>query len=152
MENSFRSEKDVFSLQLSDRGKSNLLEVSRWGKFLGYVAIIYILLVVGFFAYIMSRISAMAASYGNTGQLKTVILWYWIMLIVGVLLTVYPIYSLIRFERLIKPALYTSDQDRLDTAFAQLGSLFKYLGILTLIFLLLFVAGSAFGLMGAAMI
>jgi uncharacterized membrane protein (DUF485 family) len=62
----------------------------------------------------------------------------------------FPCLFLFRFASKMKHALAANDQAQLNTSFQNLKSLFRFVGILTIIFLAFYAIAIVFGLLGAA--
>lgn len=136
MENSFREEKSIFNLQVDEVSKSYLLEGARWAKFLAIIGFISIGLMV-----IFGLIGAVAmTSYSSSSPLGflggTGILLLYVLLAA---IYFYPIFALFKFSSNIKPAILSSNQAQFNTALRYLKSLFKFLGIFTIIFIALYI-------------
>jgi predicted RND superfamily exporter protein len=62
----------------------------------------------------------------------------------------FPCLYLLRFSNHMKVALATEDQTRLTTAFENLKSVFKFIGVLTIVILGIYVLAFLFGGLAAA--
>lgn len=155
MENEFSTSNSMFNLSIDEGNRSNLAEAARWGRFLSILGFIMCGLIVligvfagSFLAMFMSRpefedmeSGAMPAGMGG------------LMLIIYIIIAViyfFPCLFLFRFSNQMKAALASNDQEALNSSFQNLKSMFKYLGILAIIFLALYGIVFLIGLVGAA--
>lgn len=139
----------IFNLEVDEVAKSHMLEMGRWGKFLSVIGFIMIGLMItgGLFASMaMSSLSSNGLLGGISGMA-----FFFIYLVMAALIF-YPTYALFKFSTNIKPALHTMNREQFNTAFANLKSMFKYWGIMTIILLSMYgiiialaLGGLAFG-------
>jgi hypothetical protein len=140
---------NLFDLQIDQQNTSYLTEISRWGKFLAIVGFIAIGLCTLFFtlALILGN-STSSASFGGTSYDVGYTLGRTIgpvILIALFLIYFFPTLYLYRFSTQMQTALRNNDQVNLTSAFGNLKSAFKFVGILTIVILclygLLFIGG-----------
>ncbi len=111
-----------------------LMEASKWGKFLAIVGYV----VMGFFVllalFMIVGFSFMAKATGK------VFSTFWIGLVYMVFACIYyiPITYLYRFSVQMKKAVQSNDESLYTSGFQNLKSLFKFLGIFTIVILLLY--------------
>jgi len=137
---------DIFSFELDEYGRSNLLEMTRWTKFLaivGFILMGIMLMAAIFSSMALSSLSSnpLFAGLGGTA----LILFYVIILS----LYFYPVYSLWKYSTLMKVALHTSDKKKFNDAIVYLKNMFKYFGIVTLVVLGLNGLGLILGIVAA---
>ena len=132
------SSHELFSLQIDPLTKSYLWEIARWAKFLsiiGFILCLLILLGGLFFSSSLSYFSAgnetIQDGVNPTGLGVTMAFVYIILVVVYF----FPCLFLYRFSTKMKAALNGNAQDQLNLSFQNLKSLFKYVGIITIIFL-----------------
>lgn len=122
------------SLVLNDLGIRFLKEIAKWSYFLSIVGFVFlVLIIVGgvFFGSLMSEISnASAYQYDafNTG----VSLWTSIAYVIIAVIYFFPIYYLFNFSKKMKLALKNKNPEVLASAFSNLKSHYKFLGIFTI--------------------
>ena len=141
---------DIFRLEIDEEAKSNLLEMSRWTKFLSIIGFIFIglIIVAGIlFGVMISTLysnmgSNLFAGMGTTG----IIILY---VVIGAIYF-YPTYALLKYSTNMKAALNTADKARFNTAIYHLKNVFKYIGILLIIILVLYGVVIIFALIAAA--
>jgi hypothetical protein len=144
----------LFSLSIDPLTKAHLQETARWGKFLSIIGFIMCgLVAVGgiFFSTILTSFMSRSEGYEgaslNTTGLGAVMAFVYI--IFGVIYF-FPCLFLFRFSTQMKTALNANEQDRLNNAFQNLKSLFRYVGIITIIVLALYGLLLVIALLGLA--
>jgi hypothetical protein len=147
----------LFSLTIDPLIKSHLSETARWGKFLAILGFIMcgLVVVVGiFFGSLFGTLMNRTENpYGSTvdysGSFGAV------MAVVYVIIAVvyfFPCLFLYRFSTKMKTALNGNEQSDLTLAFQNLKSLFRYVGIITVIFLGLYLIIILFAVLGMAFV
>lgn len=141
-----QTEKSLFDLQLDAAGKTHLKEAARWARFLAIAGIVSLALIV-----VITLIAvSMAKPEPETASSHAYDLGYTIgsvltALLIGALYF-FPFLFLLRFANKMHTALDTGDITALNESFRNLKITFRYLGVLTLIFLVLFGLGMLAGL------
>jgi hypothetical protein len=142
---------EIFSSELSPASKQHLIETTKWTKFLAILSFISI----GFMALMMLFVigaSSMIAKNMPGGLLNlTGFIFYFIFMM---LLYIYPAYCLIKFSACMKNGLLINSSQQIEEGFRHHKNLYKFIGILSIIFLgltvlfLLFalIAGMAFNI------
>jgi len=128
MESTFR---DDALMSLNNETKNYLLEISKWGKLLaivGYVGMGFLILVglaviIGFSFF--NSFSDADFPFGSVG----------IIYILLAVLNYFPVNYLYKFSGQIKQGLNTNDQKYITSGFGNLKSLFKFMGIFTIVIL-----------------
>jgi Family of unknown function (DUF5362) len=141
---------NLLELQIDATSHAILREASKWAKFLSIVGFIFcgLMVLIGIFA--ASIFSTMGTQYGGTamaagmGSLMTVV---YILL---ALIYFFPCLFLYKFGTKTQLALRSNDQQQLSLSLGNLKSYFKFLGILTIIGLSIWVLAFIFGGLGAA--
>lgn len=135
----------LFGLNLDPNGKAHLAEAARWAKFIAIVGFIMCGLVVLagiFFGSIIGSLnnSARYSTYDTynqgTGAFATMATIIYIAIAV---LWFFPFLFLSRFAGKMKLALAANDQDALNSSFQNLKIMFRYVGIITIIVLSIYV-------------
>ncbi|OQP60659.1 hypothetical protein A3860_32170 [Niastella vici] len=136
---------NLFELQVDHLSISYLGETARWAKFLsivGFVASGVLIILALFAGNIFSSFSrlgnsdVLSSSVGFGGTLFSVI---WIVI---ALLYFFPCLYLFNFSNKMQSALRNNDQTNLNAAFNNLKSCFKFVGILTIVFLSFYLLGT----------
>jgi Family of unknown function (DUF5362) len=134
-------------LQIDAIAHTHLVETSKWCKFLSILGFIFtgIFVLVALFAGTL--LGSISSPYGGGAIIGAgfVTIIYLIIAAVNFFAALF----LYRFATKMKAALYTSDQDTLNNSFLNLKNLYKYLGVLAIIYLALIVLFLVFGI-GAA--
>lgn len=125
---------DNFELRLNDFTKKYLREIAKWAFLLSIIGFIGIALMV-FLGIVMWFVVKDTSVYASIFPLEVLSLSY---LFIGVV-NFFPVLYLFRFSRKMKSALATKNGDDLTQAFANLKSHYKYIGILMIIVLALYV-------------
>lgn len=153
-QNENENQSQIFSLTIDPVIKSHLSETARWGKFLsilGFIICVLIVLVGLFFGTLFSSlVNRSEVSYeGNisTGSLGAMAA---VMYIIIAVVYFFPCLFLYRFSTKMKTALNGNEQTDLTLAFQNLKSLFRYVGVITVILLSIYLIIIVFALLGAA--
>ena len=148
-------DKSIFGLGIDPSSKAHLAEAARWARFLAIVGFIMcgLIVLIGIFAASFS--TSFSSKFGNEfggatsmgsgmGSLMTV-------LYIGIaILYFFPCLFLFRFANLMKAALATEEQDNLNKSFQNLKVMFRYVGIITIIVLAIYLIGILVAIIGAA--
>ena len=138
-----KSQFETFELNLSNTIAGHLKEISSWSYFLsivGFVGIGFMILVGIFFGTVMGSLptnpyEGLGINTGYFGLIYVVIAAFYF----------FPVLYLFNFSRKMKSALQNKSNDDLTSAFANLKSHYKFIGIFTIViislYLLLFVIG-----------
>lgn len=142
----------LFGLSIDPTAKSHLGEAARWGKFLAIMGFIFcgLFVVMGlFFSTMMASLSSYSSGYDN-GMASGLGTMMAVIYIIIAAVYFFPCLFLFRFASKMKEALLTNEQDALNTSFQNLKSLLKFFGIITIIFLVLWLLGMLTALAGAS--
>ncbi len=127
----------LFSVSIDPETRTNLAEAARWARFLAISG--FILLGVGVTIAAYSAIETTDTSVqnnlneGGTAEFAGMILGF----IVMGLIPFFALLFVLRFSNAMNKALSAKDQNRLNTSFKTLKIYFRYMGIITVIFLVL---------------
>jgi hypothetical protein len=145
----------LFSLTIDPATKTHLSETARWARFLAIFGMIVLALglIVSFMgATVFTRFFGFPTgvddeSNATLGAVR-------IGMVVGTLIIsaiiFFPLLFLLRFANGMRRAIAANDQGRLNEAFQNLKVCFRYLGILVIIFLVLYGVIIAIAVMGLA--
>lgn len=145
------------SLSITSDIRGYLAEAAKWGYFLsivGFVGLV-IMVVVGIFSATMmgSALSSMPPDMMPVGAGLMSGTFFMIFYIVLAALNFFPVLFLYRYSKKMKVALANNDQLFLAESFKNLKSLFKFLGILTAVFLVIYfliiIGGILFGVIAS---
>lgn len=129
----------LFSLSIDPLTKAHLSETARWARFLAIVGMISLALMILFGLIYSIWISSMVDSMQNqvgfqpraysTGLAAGSAFVFILMAVVGF----FPLLYMLRFANQMRTALYGNDQESLNASFQNLKRYFRYLGIITII-------------------
>jgi hypothetical protein len=132
------TESNLFELQVDHEVTSHLRETAKWAKFLSIVGFVFIgillvfVVIMGSVSYSYS-LSPLAAAIPSGGFMQIVLLF------AMVALYFFPCLFMFQFANKMLRALRNNDQYTLVASFRQLKLCYKYVGILTLIILSIYV-------------
>ena len=125
-------------LQIDTTANAYLAETAKWGIFLGILGFILsgIIGIVALFAGTL--MGSLSNTYGGSSSIMGAGVITVVYLIIAALYFFMSLY-LYRFSSKMKAALFTNDQDTLNNSFLNLKNLYKMMGILTIIYLIILV-------------
>lgn len=138
------ADQNLFELQIDQQSISYLGETARWAKFLSIVGFVLCGLMV-IFALFAGSILATFSKFGNTDAFSSTMgmgVFISLLYIVIALLYFFPCLFLFNFSAKMQMALRNNDQTNLNVAFGNLKSCFKFVGILTIVFLSFYLLGT----------
>jgi len=139
-------------LVVTSKSKSFLREIARWTFFfaiLGFIGIAFIVIGAILVATVYAPMLNMVAQQQGLPALGMPIA---ITYVVSALLYFMPVWYLFKFSRKMKLALATKNDDVLADAFENLKSHFKYIGVLTIIIISLYVLLFVFSLVAGSLV
>lgn len=155
-QNENQNQSQLFSLTIDPLIKSHLSETARWGKFLAILGFILcgLIVILGvffgtFFSTLMNRTEATyegTVSSGSFGAMMAVVY------VIIAVIYFFPCLFLYRFSTKMKTALNGNEQTDLTLAFQNLKSLFRYIGVITVIILAIYLVIFLFAILGAAFV
>ena len=135
------NEKSLFNLDIDSVGKNHLRDTAKWARFLaivGFIGLALILVISIIVAVsVQNKIKSDFGEPVNSGELVGTILG---AVVVGVIYF-FPCYFLLKFGNRMIAALDTDDGASLNESFRNLKITFRYVGVLTIIFVALFILG-----------
>jgi hypothetical protein len=150
-----QSNKSLFDQQVTADAKTHLSDTAKWAKFLAICGIVGIILMViggSYAALVLTktdpelrdiyRESGMSPEGLGAGMI--------VVYILAGLLYFFPCLFLLQFANKMKIALAAGDDLMLSESFRSLKKTFRYMGILTIIFLALFLFGMLAGAFGGS--
>ncbi len=146
----------LFLLSIDPLTKTNLSETARWARFLAVAGFIFLVFVILLGVYSSVTISRYEESYremglrgaGVGGTLGTSVA---VMYIIMAVIAFFPLLFVLRFANSMSSALNTNDQAMLNASFQNLKVCFRYLGIITIVFMVMIALSLVFGLAGLAL-
>jgi hypothetical protein len=136
------SNQSLFSLNIDPVTKVHLSETARWARFLAILGFVFLVLmivvIIGAFVFMGTQ---MAETQMFPGFGVAMAVYYVIIAAIWFI----PLLYLLRFSGAMRTALNGNDQQALNTSFLNLKSCFKFVGIVTIILLILSLLGVVFG-------
>lgn len=147
---------NLFSLNIDPVTKTHLAVTARWAKFLAVLGMI--VLALGLIVALMGAtlfttffgVPTTSTDPGTETIVSTARVTMVVSALIGSAIVFFPLLYLLRFANSMRRAIAANDQKGLNTAFEHLRSHFRYLGIVAIIFLVLYGFIIAMGIMGVA--
>lgn len=136
---------NLFELQVDQQSNAYLMETTKWAKFLAIVGFIGCAFIVLAGVFAGSVMSSMGDSFGLGGLGVGAAVLY----ILIALLWFFPCLYLYRFSVRMQTALRSNEQQNLTTGFSYLKSYFKFVGIITIVVISLYLLMFIFLMLGA---
>lgn len=131
--------------EVDDNARLQLAEAGKWGKFLGIIGLIVLLLTIlaGIGLVVLGR--PYFSDISDTDLAGIPFGWNGLAAIyfIPALLSIYPCWALLKFGALARSAVKKGDQVKLNKSFAYLKQLFRFIGIITIIIILLYAVAIA---------
>lgn len=141
MENNYYENESRKDLQVNDVVKDYLLETAKWAKLIsivGFVGLGMMVLMGLFMGTIMGSLSAMAPE--EVDMMPAMGGGFFAIIYIGMaLLYFFPIKYLYDFSSKVKKSIQITDQNLFNEAMMKLKSHYKFIGILMLIMIILYV-------------
>jgi hypothetical protein len=138
-----------FELQLNQKSKDFLQETAKWSYFLsilGFIGIGFMVLIAIFastiFSAMANSVPGMGAMGGSFGAVMT------IMYLIIAAIYALPVYYLFKFSSNVKIAFKENNAEALTDGLGYLKSHYKFIGILTLVFVGFYVLAIVFAIIG----
>ena len=135
---------NLFELQIDAQSNAHLSQSAKWAKFLAIVGFIccglfllwgiYMGLIMNSISHLGGETTPAFGAFANLGGT-----FFLTFAIIGAVLYFFPCLYLFRFGSRMQTALRNNDQSTLTNSFGNLKSFYKFLGILTIIVLSLYV-------------
>lgn len=141
---------DGNGLVITDQSRAYLTEVAKWGKFLaivGFISIAFMVVAGIIMSLFMGTAMDSLDGAGAMGFMSGTFLS--MFYIVFALIYIMPILYLYRFSNKLKLALVNDNQEVLQESIMNLKSLFKFMGVFTMIILVLYAVLFLIGMVGA---
>ena len=144
-------ESSLFGFGIDQSSRAHLAEAAKWAKFLAIVGFVMCGLIIVLSFFIGSLFSTSMSRYGDSAAFGSGfgIIMTIVYLSFGVLYF-FPCLFLFRFANNMIVALNSNEQITLNRSFQNLKIMFRYVGILTIIVLALYIIAFVFGILGAA--
>ncbi len=139
------NDQSLFGLSVDAQARSFLSETAKWGKFfaiLGFIGSVILVLVGVIVATNYEEFEKAINANGNNRTVTDIGPAIGIIYVVGAIIYFFPCLYLLKFSNQIKTALASDDQTKLTSAFKNLKSMFRFVGVLTIILIALFIVAS----------
>lgn len=144
----------LFGLNVDTQSKSFLAESAKWGRFLAILGFIVCILIVLGGIFMATQATQMESAFSEYGGSRRTFSGFGpamgIVYVVVALIYFFPCLYLLRFSNYMKTALAAEDQSQLTLSFQNLKSMFKYVGIFTIVILSIYVVIIIVGIGAAA--
>ncbi len=144
------NESTLFELQIDHNGSAYLKEAARWAKFLaivGFVCIGLLVIIALFAGAFLSSFSSFAGPASGAARVGGAFVT--VIYILIAVLYFFPCLYLYNFASKAQVALRSNDQEQLNTSLKNLKAMFRYMGILTIIWLCFVLLGFIAAILGA---
>ena len=138
----------LFGLGIDNISRSHLSEAAKWARFLAICGFIFLGLMIiygivaSFVILDMANALSPVDSTPAENSLKNMMRIAMVIFYIGfAVIAFFPYYFLLRFANKMKAALISNDQDALNGSFQNLKILYRYMGILMIISLVLILFG-----------
>jgi hypothetical protein len=144
------TEQSLFELQVDHEVSSHLTQTAKWAKFLaivGFIGMGIMVIAVVLMGTLLSTLSPLKVSdipKSNGGFMQVV------LLLAIMALYFFPCLFLFNFSNKMLRAIRNNDQYSLVASFRQLKLCFKFIGILTIVFISMYVLAFLFAMIFAA--
>ena len=144
-------ETSLFGFGIDQSSRAHLAEAAKWAKFLAIVGFVMCGLIIVLSFFIGALFSTSMSRYGDSATFGSGfgIIMTIVYLSFGALYF-FPCLFLFRFANNMIVALNSNEQITLNRSFQNLKIMFRYVGILTIIVLALYIIAFVFGILGAA--
>ena len=149
MENIQNEQESLFSMEIDEPIKTNFLEMARWTKFLAVLGFVFLGLMLTLGLVAMAAVAMASSIAGPFAALGGVGIFVLYCLFAA--LEFYPIYALFKYSVCVKKALLTYNKDEFYMAISWLKNMFRYMGIMAIIFLSLYGVVIVFAMLAAMM-
>lgn len=141
----------LFSLSIDPVTKANLSETAKWARFLAIVGFVFLGILVLGAIFFISTLGGMGMAEDQTGLFGAATAGAALMYIIGAAVAFFPLLYTFRFASQMRDALNSNDQALLNASFQSLKVCYRFLGIVTIIWLVLFALTFIFGIVGATL-
>lgn len=145
----------LFSLSIDPLTKGHLTEAAKWARFLAIVGMVSLVLMILFGLFFSTMMATSSNPFeepveGGSGLMSYVGVGMSILYIILAVIWFFPLLYLLRFSNGMRAALQGNDQNALNVSFQNLKSCFRYVGIITIIILVLYALMFALVIVGGA--
>lgn len=146
--------KSIFSLSIDPVTKSNLSETAKWARFLAITGMIslVLLLMLGFYlstvmtSNLNRQLQEADVNFRTAPGIGIGLAFIYILIAV---VWFFPLMFLLRFANQMRASIKENDQEKLNLSFQNLKICFRYLGIVTVISIALYILSFLFTISSA---
>jgi uncharacterized membrane protein YjgN (DUF898 family) len=149
-----QNQESIFGFGIDSASRSHLSEAAKWAKFLAIIGFIMCGLIVVFSFFVGAIFTGMSGynQYGDSQAFSSGLGTIMTVMYLGIgVLYFFPCLFLLRFANNLQTALNTNEQHTLNRSFQNLKIMFRYVGILTIIVISLYILAFLFGIASAAL-
>ena len=143
---------EVFELNFSDNIYGFLKETSSWTYFLSILGFVGIGLMILFGVFFGTILSDLPRGANPSYELGYNLGYFGFIYIILAVLYFFPVLYLFNFSKKMKNALASKNNEAFEAAFSNLKSHYKFVGILAIVIVSLYVLIFLFGILGAALV
>ncbi|WP_439132181.1 DUF5362 family protein [Polaribacter sp.] len=139
-------------LTVTSKSKSFLKEISSWCFFfsiLGFISILLFVVVAVLMGTVYAPMLDLLTQQQGVSNMGTYLM---VVYLIVAILYFFPVLYLFKFSRKMKAALATKNDDTLADAFENLKSHFKFIGVMTIIFISLYALLFVFSIFAGSLI
>jgi hypothetical protein len=138
------------NLQLTPQSREFLREAAKWAQFLailGFIGLGFLVIIALFAGSLMGTMASMGGGMPEAAMGGTFITVLYLLMAV---LYFFPIYYLFKFATRVKDALANNDDATLEDGLGYLKSHYKFMGILAIVMISIYIIAFAFIVIGFA--
>lgn len=141
----------LFSLSIDPVTKANLYETARWARVLAVVGFIFLVIMIMAGVLVSITLNQVKVADVLNGRMDGTSPSLAMLYVVFAIIGFFPLLYTLRFAHQMRSALNGNDQALLNASFRNLKICFRYLGIITIISLVLFALSIFFSMAGLAL-
>lgn len=127
----------IFASSLSENSKAHLLETTRWSKFLAIMGFVFMgLMFLGLISFFFST-PGFAGMTPGVAQMSVISMLIFVVFLTAIY--IYPVLMLFKFSTQMKSGLMANNSSLVESAFRCQKNMFKYLGVVTIFSLAIYV-------------
>ncbi|MGQ0738417.1 MAG: hypothetical protein ACT4OJ_05095 [Bacteroidota bacterium] len=135
------NEKSLFDISIDMTGKIHLKEAAKWARFFAIFGFISLSLMIAYTFFIASQPAETADPVVRQEESPNEYVYAMIVSVFLVILCFFPCLFTLRFANKMKTAIDANDMQHLNESFRNLKITLRYLGIVTIILLVLIFIG-----------
>lgn len=141
----------LFSLSIDPVTKANLSEAAKWARFLAIVGFVFLGIMMLGAIFFISTLGNMGMTEDQTGLFGAATASAAFLYIIVAAVAFFPLLYTFRFASQMQDALNSNDQALLNASFHNLKVCYRFLGVVTIVWLVLFALTFIFGIVGTTL-